>query len=406
MPRFFYRARSLKGELKSGIQEAKDVHELARDLREQGYFLIEANLKTDSQKRKIEISIPFLERIGLKEKMFFTRNLRVMIRAGVSLPRALGILAEQSRNKKFRNALLNISEEITKGKTFSQALAHYPSIFSEIYQNMIKVAEESGTLEDVLDVLSQQMEREYELKSKIQGALIYPAVIICAMFAIGFLMLVMVVPKLAETFKELNTELPATTKLVIFLGTFLAEKWYLAILIIIVFLIFARTAIKTKTGKKVIDFLILKIPIISGIIKEANSAYTTRTLSSLIRAGVPIVRSLEIVSGALSNFYFKKTIIETAEKVRKGEKLSQAIKDYKEIYPPLVLEMMKVGEETGETSAILAHLADFYEEEVTTTTKNLSSIIEPILMLLIGSVVGFFAISMIQPIYSMLGAIK
>lgn len=406
MAKYFYTARSLKGESKIGTQEAKDTHELARVLRQEGYLLITAHLEEGLPKKKFALSLPFFDRVGVKEKMFFTRNLRVMIAAGLPLPRALRILAEQSKSKKFRNALIDVSEEIIKGRAFSQTLARYPVIFSELYQNMVKIGEESGTLEEVLNVLTQQMEREYELKSKIKGAMIYPTVIICAMIGIGFLMLIMVVPKLAETFKELNIELPLTTQIVIFLGTFLAEKWYLAISIVIIFLIIFRAILKTKIGKKLIDSLILKIPIISAIIKKTNSAYTTRTLSSLITAGVPIVRSLEIVSGALSNFYFKEAMTKAAEKVRKGEKLSEVIKPYQNLYPNLVSQMMEVGEETGETSSILAKLADFYEEEVTTATKNLSSIIEPVLMLIIGAVVGFFAISMVQPMYSMLQAIK
>jgi len=407
MPKYFYIARSLKGENKTGTQEAKDTHELARILRQEGYFLVSADLEEkETKKRRFEISLPFLAEVGLKEKMFFTRNLKVMIAAGVPFPRALRILAEQSKSKKFRNALIDISEEIIKGKSFSQGLSGYPGVFSELYQNMIKVGEEAGTMEEVLDVLTQQMEREHELKSKIKGAMIYPAVIILAMLGIGFLMLVMVVPRLAETFKELNVELPLTTKIVISLGTFLAQKWYLAILLLIIFSILFRLSLKTIIGKKIIDTLILKIPIISTLIKKTNSAYTTRTLSSLIVAGVPIVRSLEIVSGASANFYFKEAMARVAEKVKKGEKLSEAMKSYSNLYPPLVLGMMEVGEETGETSGILAKLADFYEEEVTTATKNLASVIEPILMLFVGAAVGFFAISMIQPMYSMLGAIK
>ena len=250
------------------------------------------------------------------------------------------------------------------------------------------------------------MERENEMKSKIIGAMIYPAVIIAAMIGIGILMLIMVVPKLAETFKELNIELPPTTKFVMFLGTFLAEKWYLFILIVIVFLILFRILLRTKFGKNLIDGLVLKLPIVSPIIKKTNSASTTRTLSSLIVAGVPIVRALEIISRTLGNVYFRKAMAEAAEKVKKGGKLFEALKPYQNLYPLLVIQMIEIGEETGETSTILSKLADFFEEEVTNTTKNMTAIIEPILMLFIGGVVGFFAISMVQPMYSMLQAIK
>lgn len=407
MPRYFYTARSPKGEPKAGTLGAKDKSELAKILRQEGYFLVSAALEeAEIKKRKFEISLPFLAKVGLKEKMFFTRNLKVMIAAGLPLPRSLKILAEQSKSKKFRASLNDVREEIIKGTSFSQALSRHPDIFSELFQNMIKVGEEAGTLEEVLSVLTTQMEREHELKSKVLSAMIYPAVIIVAMVGIGVLMLVMVVPKLAETFTELHIELPLTTQFVIFLGTFLAKRWYIGILIIIALIVLFRTGRKTKIGKRLIDFSILKVPIISALIKKTNSAYTTRTLSSLIIAGVPIVRSLEIVSGALGNVYFRESMAQAAERVREGEKLSEVLKPYRNLYPLIVLQMIEVGEETGETSNVLGKLAEFFEEEVTTTTKNLSAIIEPVLMLLIGGAVGFFAISMVQPIYSMLGAIK
>ena len=407
MAKYFYEARSLTGDLKSGTQEAKDEHELSRILRQEGYLLISVNSGDQyAKKKKFEISIPFLARVGLKEKMFFTRNLRVMIASGLPLPRSLKILSEQTKNQKFKEAIRDVGEQIIKGESFSKALSRHPDIFSELFQNMVKVGEEAGTLEEVLKVLTEQMERENEMKSKIMGAMIYPAVIIAAMTGIGILMLIMVVPKLAETFKELNIELPPTTKFVIFLGTFLAEKWYLFILLIIVFLILFRFILRTKFGRNAMDGLFLKLPIISPIIKKTNSASTTRTLSSLIVAGVPIVRALEIISRTLGNVYFRKAMAEAAEKVKKGGKLFEALKPYQNLYPLLVIQMIEIGEETGETSTIFSKLADFFDEEVTNTTKNMTAIIEPILMLFIGGVVGFFAISMVQPMYSMLQAIK
>lgn len=405
MPRFFYTAKSFEGEIKSGVLEVEDERQLARILRQEGYILKSANLEKE-KKGRFEISFPFFQGVSLTEKMMFTRNLRMMIAAGMALPRALETLALQSKSKQFRRALLNIVEEITKGKSFSDSLSKHPDVFSELFISMVKVGEEAGTLEEVLKILTNQMEREYELKSKLKGAMIYPSVIILAMIGIGILMLIMVVPRLAETFKELNVELPPTTRLVIFLGNFLAKKWFLAALIILAFIILLRIILKTKEGKRTIDFLILRIPIVSSLVKKTNSAYTVRTLSSLIASGVSIVRALEIISGTLGNVYFQGALLEASRRVRKGSKVSEALRPYEGLYSSTVIQMIEVGEETGATSTILAKLADFFEEEVTTATKNVSSVIEPVLMLIIGGVVGFFAISMIQPIYSMLGAIK
>ena len=405
MPGYFYLAKSLTGEEKSGEMEAKDERELARTLKGEGYILIRAEPLRKELKKRFEISLPFAG-VSLTEKMMFTRNLRVMISAGIPLPRTLHTLAGLTKSKKLKSALLNVEEKIQKGESFSSSLAFHPDIFSELFTNVIKVGEESGTLEGVLKILTQQMEREHEMRSKLIGALIYPAVIILAMLGIGFLMLVMVVPKLAETFRELNIELPLTTQMVIILGTFLAKFWYLLPLIILIFIIFLRMALRTKPGRRLLDTLVLKIPIISSLAIKTNSAGMVRTLSSLISAGVPIVRSLEIISGSMGNIYYQESMEEAAAQVKKGAKLSETLEKYSHIYPALVNQMLGVGEETGQTAEILKKLADFYEEEIANSTKALTSIIEPVIMLIIGAAVGFFAISMIQPMYSMLGAIK
>lgn len=402
MPRYNYLAKTLEGEEKTGTAEAENEYELARVLRQEGCILIKAILEGEVSKKGFSLAVPFLGWVSLTEKIMFARNLGVMIAAGISLPRALDILVDQTKNKKFKKTLLKIREEIIQGKAFSEALEKHPSIFSELFCSMIRVGEETGTLEDVLKVLVDQMEKEYQIKSKVKGAMVYPSVIILAMLGIGVLMLIVVVPKLAEVFSELNVELPLTTRMVITVGNFLGKFWYFippGVLIIIVLL---RMASKTKTGRLVLSTLSLKMPIISPIIKKTNSAHTVRTLSSLIAAGVPIVRSLEIVSGSLGNIYYQQALAEAAERVKRGAKLAEVLRKYKNIYPGLVFQMIEVGEETGETSDILKKLAQFYEEEVANATKNLSAVIEPVLMLIIGAVVGFFAISMIQPIYSMM----
>jgi len=402
MANYNYIAKNRQGEAKTGILDAEDEHRLAVLLREEGYILIKADL-VEKKKFKFQFSIPFLIRVSLIDKIMFTRNLRVMVNAGVSLPRALGILSDQTKSKKFKKIILDVKQEIIKGEAFSDALSKRSGVFPEVFVNMVKVGEESGTLEKVLDVLTNQMEKEYEIKSRLKGAMIYPIVIICAMFGIGILMLILVVPKLSQLFIELQIPLPLTTQIVIFIGNFLNKFWYLVIFIIILFVFLFRLILRTKTGKLVADTILLKIPMISPLVKKTYAANTVRTLSSLISAGVPIVRSLEIVSGALGNVYYKKAMLEAAKNIKKGGKLGEVLKEYGNIYPNLVIQMINVGEETGETSAILEKLADFFEDEVSNATKNLSSIVEPILMLVIGAAVGFFAVSMIQPMYSMMG---
>lgn len=404
MPQYSYIAQSFEGKRKSGLLEAKDEHHLAKILHQQGYVLVSAGLEEGEKKKRFSLAV--LGEIGtvsLKEKLMFVRNLQVMIEAGITLPRALETLAGQSKNKKFQKALLGVKEELIKGKSFSESLSKYPSVFSNFFSSMIKVGEETGTLGEVLKSLSQKMEKEHELKAKVKGALIYPTVVVTAMIGIGVLMLIMVVPQLESTFKDMGVELPFSTRLVMATGNFLAEEWYWGILIILALLVALRFVLKIKTGKKILDAILLKIPIINNIIKKTNSAVAIRSLSSLISSGMPIVRSLEILAGTINNFYFRQVIIEAVDKVKKGEKLSSVLEPYQDLYSPLVIQMVAVGEETGETSFVLSKLADFFEDEVSRLTKNLASIIEPILMIIIGGAIGFFAISMLQPMYGALG---
>ncbi len=407
MPSYSYIAKSYSGEAKSGTLEAKDKHELVKALHQEGFVLIEANLETEKKKLKnIKISIPFLNRVKLSDKILFTRNLRVMISAGIPLSRSLRILALQSRSEKFASALTEITKKINKGKGFAEALSCHPDVFSDLFFSMVKVGEESGTLEEVLDNLTCQMEREQTLRSNVIGALIYPAVIVVAMTIIGFLMLILIVPQLAATFDDMGADLPVTTQFIINFGSFAAAKWYLFILGTIISSWIFQVFLKTATGKKMMAAFLLKVPIISTLVKKINAAYIVRTLSSLTASGVPIVRALEIISEAVGNFYFKESIVQAMKKVEKGIKLSEALKPYQNLYPFMVVQMLEVGEESGQTSEVLGKLADFFEEEVAATTKNLSAVIEPALMLVVGGAVGFFAISMIQPMYSMLQYIE
>jgi len=320
-----------------------------------------------------------------------------MVKTGVSLPRAFKILSIQTKNEKLRKALETISGEIAKGKSLSESLRLFPEIFSNLYQETLKIGEETGTLEDSLKILSNQMEREYNLKSKIRVAMVYPMIILIMAFLIGIFMMIFVVPKLKATFEELDVELPFSTKIILSSADFLIKNWPGIVFIVAILIFVLVIGLRSQKGGKFKSKLTLKIPVISKIIKQTNSALALRTLGSLLKAGVPIVRALKITSGALSNFYFKESLIQAAKSVEKGEKVSQSLKPYQNIYPPMVLEMMEIGEETGETSEILESLADFYEEEVANSLQKLSSFIEPTLIVIIGVVVGFFAVSMIQP---------
>ncbi len=406
MPTYFYTASSVAGEKISGTETARDEKELAQILHQKGYVL--TFVQEENAKRTFHIKKFFqgLRGVSLSEKLVFTRNLTVMVSAGISLPRALDVLAAQTKNKGFQRVLSQMKEGVTKGQMLSEAMSSHTNVFSELFVNMVKSGEEGGTLEEVLNHLTLQMERSYEIRSRVRGALIYPALVMSAMVVIGIFMLTFVVPRLAETFEDLGVELPLTTKVVIALGDFFSKRWYIVLLGFVVLLVALLRVIKTKKGKEIFDAISLRLPVLGGIIQKMNAALMTRTLSSLLAAGVPIVNSLEVTAQVLGNFYFRASLVQAAQQVQKGTKLSQILKGYQRIYPIMITQMVEVGEETGETTEILKKMAEFFEEEVNTITKNLTSIIEPILMLVIGVAVGFFAVSMFQPMYSMLQSIQ
>ncbi|MEA3322806.1 MAG: type II secretion system F family protein, partial [Patescibacteria group bacterium] len=302
----------------------------------------------------------------------------------------------------FREVLENIYKDVQKGVTFSDSLAKYPAIFNDLFVNMVRVGEIGGTLDDSLDIITVQMEKEHELKSKVRGAMIYPAVIIFAMMIVGVIMLTYILPQILGVFGDMEVELPATTMFVIGMSDALKNHGVLIAITLIGGAVGIKVLASTDMGKKMISFTLLKLPIIKNIVIKVNCARFARIYSSLLHSGVSVVDALNIVANTLSNTFFKDAIMESRSKIQRGVNLSSVIAEYPKIFPVIFAQMIKVGEETGKTEDMMAKLAEFYEEEVNQITKNLSSIIEPVLMLVIGAAVGFFAVAMLTPMYSVL----
>jgi len=403
----FYTAKNYAGETRGEETTVKDERDLANQLRSEGFTLTSFKELENDEKGKVKIN--FLDRfysIPLSEKMMFARNLAVMISSGLPLSKAIRNITSQTKNKRFIKALKDIQEDIQTGSTFADGLASYPGIFNELFVNMIRVGETGGNLEEVLNILAGQLEKEHELFSKIRGAMVYPAVILVAMLGIGVLMMIYVVPQITGVFKDLNANLPASTQFIIDTSNLLREHLLLVSLAVVIVLIGATLAAKTSFGKKLVGLAIINIPVVKNIVIKLNCARFSRIYSSLLKSGVSSVEALKILSRTLPNFYYKRALTRAAENIQKGINLSKIIYEEKKIFPVLVPQMIEVGEETGKTEAVLLKLAEFYEEEVNQLTKNLSSIIEPVLMLLIGGAVGFFAVSILQPMYSVLENIK
>jgi len=369
--------------------------------------ILESFQKEEKQKifsAKIGLS-KILKRVSLVDRMLFTRYLSVMIKAGLSFSRALKVLSEQTKNQYFAEIIRQINDNVRKGESLADSLAKHPKVFNELSVNMVRVGETGGNLEEVLGNLAEQMKKDHEVVSKVRGAMVYPAVIFVAMIIIGILMMIFVIPTLLATFKELKVELPFATRVIIIVSDAF-QNYGLFILAGMILSVWGFLAvIKTAKGKRYFDFLMLRLPIFGAIIKKVNLARFSRTLSSLIESGVSINKSLDIISRTLTNTYYRESLESAAKEVQKGIDLSDTIGHHKKLYPVLMISMIKVGEETGTLGDSLKQVAEFYEEEVEQVTENLSSIIEPILMMIIGAAVGFFAISMIQPMYSLMEGI-
>ena len=388
-----------------GVLYAEDRLALARDLRSHGNTPLSINEKSESFFSKVATFTDIFSKVSTGEKIILTRNLSGMLKAGLSLYRALSVLKKQTKNSKLGNILMSLSSDINAGESLSFGLLKFPGVFSTLFVSMAKAGEESGNLAGALSDIGINLEKSHSLNKKIKGALIYPGVILFAMIVIGVLMFAFVVPTLADTFKELGVVLPLTTRILVFLGNFFSNNLISTFIILIGAAFGFYMLFRAKFMAKYIDYIVVRIPIIGNLAKELNTARTARTLSSLLLAGVSITRAIEITEDVVQNIYYKKILNEAKVAVEKGAPFSKTFEANDNLYPVMMSEMIKVGEETGKLSDMLLQIALFYEEEIENKTKNLSTIIEPFLMIVIGAGVGFFAISMISPLYSILGSI-
>jgi len=402
---FTYNAITKSGKEYQGELQAPDAYALARELRERGETLVSA----EEVGKKKHLSFKALsERVGTvstDDKIHLARNLGAMLEAGLSLSRALSVMERQTHNPKFKKVLRSVMTGIKSGKQLNAVLAEYPHVFSPLFVSMVRAGEESGNLSDTLGVVAEQMQRSYTLKKKVRGAMIYPVIILTVMVIIAVLMLIYIVPTLSATFADLDVKLPVSTQFVITTSNLLKEHTLFALFAVILFVSAITYTNRQPKGKYFFESIFLKVPIIGTIIKETNAARTARTLSSLISSGVEMIEALTITKEVVQNTHYKVVIDKAAGVIQKGVPMSTVFQEAEKIYPVLVGEMMSVGEETGKLSEMLFNLAIYYEKEVDRKTKDMSTIIEPILMVIIGAGVGFFALAMITPMYSLVGSI-
>ena len=402
MPKYTYKAQLMAtGAEVEGTAEAADKFELAKNMKAEGKLLLTAMELSEKTFNMDKINA-FLSRVELREKIVFARNLATMIQAGLPLSRALAIFFKQTQNPKFREVLRSLIDDINKGTPLSAAMEKYPKIFEAVFVSMVRAGEESGGLVEALNVVGGQMEKTYTIKKKVKGAMMYPAMVILVMCVVGILMMIYVVPGLAASFKEAGAELPPLTKIVITISDFLQNDSLLSLLVVAIVGGAFWWFKKTPFGNHWLTWLLMRSPIFGKLMKEFNSALVTRTLSSLISAGVDIVHALDITQDVVGNLFYKQTLETAKDNVQKGVPLSKVFIENPDIYPVMVGDMMEVGEETGQLSTMLLKIAAFYEEEVDQATEDMSKLIEPLLMAVIAVFVGIFAVAMITPMYSLM----
>jgi len=412
MATFKFTAVRAGGEKYEGEKEAANKFALYDIIRKEGGTVVHVEPAKEASSKSLKtpdflntLLAGLINRVKTADKIQFAKNLGVMIEAGLPMTRAISVMERQTKSPAFKKILLELNVSIGRGESLSTAMEKYPDTFSRLFVSMVRAGEESGSLTTALRSVGTQLERAYLLTKKIRGAMIYPAIIVSVMIVIAILMLIIVVPTLSSVFNELNVELPLMTRIVIGLSDFLKNNIFISIGIALVAAGSLYYGSRTEKGKRTTDLIKLKVPIINTIVKEANAARTARTLASLLIAGVDVLVALKISGEVVQNVFYKEVIKKAEVAVEKGKPMSAIFMAEEKLYPAFVGEMASIGEETGQLSQMFANIAEYYENEVEQKTKDLSTVIEPFLMVFIGIAVGFFAISMLTPIYSLVDVI-
>lgn len=399
MPNFNYSARDRKGALFTSSVEAVDRQEAAKIVMDRGLTPVSVVEEKKKFSNPLSNFIKKYRKIPTMEKVVFARQFATMIGAGLPIAQALHILDKQTANDKMRGIISDISKQVEGGQSLSHALGRYPDVFGSIFINMVRAGEVGGILDEVLERLATQLEKEHELSSKIKGAMIYPIVIAIAMVIVFVVMMVVVIPRISSLFLESGIELPLPTKILIGISQAFTTFPYNVVVVagIIAGIISLKRFKKTSKGKRVFDRFALKLPIAGPLIKKIAYARFSRTLGSLLSSGIAVLDSIEVVSGAVGNSVFADEMDNISKQVKNGVPMNQPLKQSK-VFPPLVGQMIAVGEETGTLDKILTRLAVFYESEVDRIVNGLSTIMEPVLILIMGTAVAFLVIALILPI--------
>ncbi len=403
MPKYNWEAKSKSGSVQKGVMEAPNVALVEAQLKRYGL----TGITVKEEAKKISIKLPGVGggKVDTKDLVVFTRQFATMIDAGLPLVQCLDILASQQENKTFKDILYKVKESVESGSTFADALAKHPKAFDDLYVNLVAAGEVGGILDTILNRLAAYIEKAMKLKKRVKGAMVYPATIMAIAIIVVAVILVFVIPTFAKMFADFGGELPGPTKFVIGLSNFC--KHYILLMIALVFLI--RYAIAkyyaTPIGRKKIDQMLLRAPIIGPLIRKVSVAKFTRTLGTMISSGVPIMDGLDIVAKTSGNKIVEEAIYNVRQAISEGKTMAEPLAACG-VFPPMVVQMISVGEATGAMDAMLSKIADFYDDEVDDAVGALTSMMEPLLMVFLGTTVGGLVIAMYLPIFKLAGTVS
>jgi type II secretory pathway component PulF len=385
----------------TGKIDANNTEEAVSLLKAGGFFPIEVK----KEGAGTSTITAFFDRVDFTDIVNFTRQLSIMLNAGVTLIDAFDIFKKQSTKPSFMKMIEQMDKEVRGGKTFSETLRAYPRLFSNLYISLVKAGEASGKLNDILLNLSQTLEKQRELRGRVTGAFIYPALILSGMVVVIFIMVTFVIPKLLGLYKDLNVKLPWSTQIIVYVSDFLSQFWYLVIIGAGVAAYLFYNFLQSPRGKKLFDKYILKVPVISNVLIQSMLVDTTRALAILVGSGVSILDALQIVKEGNPNGEFRDAFSRIAEKVEKGVSLGNAFKE-EPVFPPLIIQMAIVGEQTGHLDETMRKISEYFDIESELAIKNMTTLIEPTVLVILGLGVGFLIFSVITPIYSLTSTIQ
>ncbi len=404
MAKFQWEARSRTGAVQTGVMEAKTKDMVEAQLKKFGFGGISIKEEGKGFSKEIKLPAIFGKKVSTKELVIFTRQFATMIDSGLPLVQCLDILSSQQENPTFKDVLLKVKDSVESGSTFADALAKHPKVFDQLFVSLVAAGEVGGILDTILSRLASYTEKSMKLKKQIKGAMVYPATVMSVAVIVVGVILIFVIPTFAKMFADFGSDLPGPTKVVIALSNFI-KKYIIVIIAGIAALIFAvKRYYATKNGRKTLDKMALRAPVVGPLIKKVSVAKFTRTLGTLVSSGVPILDGLDIVARTAGNVVVEEAIMKVRQSISEGKTIAEPLAQ-SGVFPPMVVQMISVGEATGAMDSMLSKIADFYDDEVDSAVAAMTAMLEPMLMVFLGVVVGGLVIAMYLPIFKIAGAV-